>query len=95
MQQLARQLELAKAIERLHLFNQALSLTYNALRCGNLPGKLELWWQDQAHLNLLDARGITNPTTAATSAGTLSVTPYRFARRLGRCAAKRLTAAVE
>ena len=72
--QLVGELGLAEAIDqRLHLFkihlpyhesDHVLSLAYNALCEGRCLEDLELRRQDEAHLNLLGAARIPDPTTA-------------------------------
>lgn len=74
VQQLARQLGLAEAIdERLQLFkvhlpyhesDHVLNFAYNALCAGTCLEDLELRRQDEAYLNLLGAQRIPDPTTA-------------------------------
>jgi hypothetical protein len=74
VQQLARQLGLAEAIdERLHVLkvhlpyhesDHVLNLAYNALCAGTCLEDLELRRQDEAYLNLLGAERIPDPTTA-------------------------------
>lgn len=74
IRQLVDRLGLARRIdERLHLFKRylpyhesdhVLNLAYNALCAGTCLEDLELRRQDEAYLNLLDARRIPDPTTA-------------------------------
>jgi len=74
MHQLVRELRLAEEIDqRLHLFkvhlpyhesDHVLNLAYNALCGGTCLEDLELRRQDEAHLNLLGAERIPDPTTA-------------------------------
>lgn len=74
VQQLVRTLGLAEAIDQgLHLFklhlpyhesDHVLNIAYNALCDGRCLQDLELRRQDEAYLNLLEAKRIPDPTTA-------------------------------